>query len=442
MNSVKRGVAFGLLFLCVSSSLPLYAQNAAPQAAAAAGRTAVPRPLAAPGKPVDWMFIFKFNAATFPGCKESNGHVDRGPVVGSPGIFGGKAQNYQWESQRYLFATSADPNLVEGSGCLGATVDDPLGATFGQIYDHPGYNYVLWNDQFYNNPIANESAPAGHSKGMVAWNDDGEGFVLQVSTPSWPASGSKLRPRLHDGNTLGSIKDDDIEVSQHFFALKLTKADLVKVLGGLANASVVTSIEHPEIVHNGGPADVQSIVKTLGRKTAGTECTVAELSTGVRLISKPSALAAPPWQVVSAKLDGLPLRVASWWARPLIYSTGANPSIEGWPPGLGKPGPVEIALSGIWQHEILGLTGGEGPNHNHAKIGISTRPSTPIVIFGDENQQGALREGYAYAGQKMTSSQNGRGGTFYVVSNPTLFQGVTALLNGATAPESGPNGER
>ena len=43
-----------------------------------------------------------------------------------------------------------------------------------------------------------------------------------------------------DGNTLGCIADDDVLVSQHFFALKLSKNDVVTVLKALANASVVT----------------------------------------------------------------------------------------------------------------------------------------------------------------------------------------------------------
>ena len=43
-------------------------------------------------------------------------------------------------------------------------------------------------------------------------------------------------------------------VSQHFFALKLNKSDVVTVLKGLANASVVTDPSNAEIVNNGGPA--------------------------------------------------------------------------------------------------------------------------------------------------------------------------------------------
>ena len=40
-------------------------------------------------------------------------------------------------------------------------------------------------------------------------------------TGSWPGSGSSAEPRKKDGNTLGYINDDNLEVSQHFFALKL-----------------------------------------------------------------------------------------------------------------------------------------------------------------------------------------------------------------------------
>src|SRR5271167_5276619 len=93
-------------------------------------------------------------------------------------------------------------------------------------------------------------APWGHSKGMLAWNDAGDGLVMQVSTPSWPAAGSATFPRKTDGNTLGCVKDNDVQVSQHFFALRLTKDDLVKVLMALNNASIVTDPKNPQLVNN------------------------------------------------------------------------------------------------------------------------------------------------------------------------------------------------
>jgi hypothetical protein len=427
MESKSRLFKFALFVLFVSLPESLWAQAALP----------APTPLAGPGKPVDWLFVFKFNSATF----KDQICLSDAPKVGEKGIFGGKVEDYPKgkHSQQYAFATNKHPKLTRGTGCVGATLDDPLGATFAQIYNHPGYHYVVWNDQFYDHPIASQGSPHGHSKGMVAWNDSGEGFVLQVSTPSWPGSGSMGHPRQNDGNTLGSIEDDDVEVSQHFFALKLSKEDLVAVLKALANASVVTNVDKDEIVQTGGPADVQAIVKTLGVESKSKECTLVKLSSKVTLISKPSDMAAPPWQLVSAKLDGLPLRAATWWANPKIYSTTAMTQIQDWPTGLGKPGPVEIATSGTWDGKRIGLQGGEGPDFNHAKIGVSTDKSKPWCIIGDLNQQGALRDNYAHQGQKMNSSQNGRGGTFYVVENQDFFESLTELLAGGTAPEN-PNG--
>lgn len=387
--------------------------------------------MAGAGTPVDWMLAFKFNAQSFPGCTDDG----TTPVVGTPGLFGGHVDAYKsGHSQQYVFATSARPALTKGDECLGATLTDPLGATFAQIYNTPGYYYVLWNDQFYGNPIANMDSPWGHSKGLVAWNEDGNGLVLQVSTPSWPASGSASSPRQNDGNTLGCINDDDIEVSQHFFSLKLTKADLLVVLKALANASVATNVSQPSIVSNGGPADVQALVRTLGRQSSNRQAIIATLSSGVRIISKPSALAVPPWQMVSALLSGVNLRVASWWAAPAIYSTVAGQTPVCWAPGLGTPGAVEIATSGQWNGVGIGLEGGEGPMFNHAKIGVSTDKASPLSIFGDMNQQGALAPDYAHPKQACSSSQNGRGGLFYVVDDPALWTSVTALLSGNSAP--------
>jgi hypothetical protein len=375
--------------------------------------------------------VFKFNAASFPGCND-DGTV---PQPGQPGIFGGVVQTYKsGHSQQYVYATSANPTLQKGEECAGATLNDPLGATFGQVYNTPGYYYVLWNDQFYNNPIANMDSPWGHSKGLLAWNDDGEGMVLQVSTPSWPGSGSMSTPRQNDGNTLGCIKDDDIEVSQHFFALALNADDVKSVLQALANASVATNLSQPSIVNNGGPADIQALVNELGKLSKSTTVFEATLSSGVKLISKPSAMAVPPWQMISAQLSGLDLRVACWWAAPCIYSTASGQTPDCWATGLGTPGAVEIATSGVWNCTSIGLEGGEGQNFNHAKIGVSKDAAQPLSIFGDMNQQGALAPDYAYSGQKCSSSQNGRGGTFYVVDNADLCASITALIAGSTAP--------
>ncbi|MBL7702152.1 MAG: hypothetical protein JNM14_07875 [Ferruginibacter sp.] len=408
-----------------------------------------PMPLAGPNQPVDWMFAYKFNDGSFPGWDDGET-----PPYGTPGIFGGFTDDYpEGMSQQYVFATSASPTLVKGKGPIGATFTDPLGATFAQVYNTPGYYYILWNDQFYGNPVETKSSPFGHSKGMAAWNEDGEGFVLQVSTPSWPASGChtfsrnsqktindvknkvkiKGKPVELDYNTLGCVDDDDVEVAQHFFCLKLTKNDLVNVLKGLINASVVTDPSQPALCTNAGPADVQALVKQMGKLSSAKTVFTATLSSGVQLISKPSSLPVPPWQMISAQLNSLPLRVVSWWASPPIYSSTAGEVPGCWAPGLGTPGEVDIALTGSWAGVTIDLIGDNGRNSNHAKIGISKDVSKTICIFGDENQQGAYSKGSDSPTQTCSSSQNGRGGTFYALNNASLFQSLTQLFAGRTA---------
>jgi hypothetical protein len=416
--SIHIAVAFILFAIFSGSPQPI---------AYAADSTAAPVPLLEKGHPVEWWFVFKLNSSAFPGCA---GDAARAC------LFGGDVQDYKWFGQQYVYASSETPSLQEGSNCAGDTTSDPIGATFDQVYSNSFY-YVIWNDQFYKDPPIEGcskscGAPWGHSKGMLAWNEAGEGFVLQVTTPSWPASGNSKFPRKTDGNTLGCVKDDNVEVSQHFFALRLTKDDLVKVLMALQNASVVTDPKNPQVVNNGGPTDIQHLVQNLGIKSKSLTETKAELSSGVDLISKPSGLHVPPWQLVSAVLGGVSLRAATWWANPKIYTTTSSTDITCWDDSLRKPGPVEIATTGNWADKEFGLTGGPGPNFNHAKAGVSTAGNEHYSVFGDMNQQGSA------SGQKCSSSQNGRGGLFYVINNPELHDSLENLLKGGTAPTKAP----
>lgn len=384
-----------------------------------------PLPLLGNGRAAQWWFVFKFNAGSYPAC----GGLQRECP------FGGTVQSYSSYSQQFAFSSNSASTLQQGVGCAGDTIADPVGATFDQVY-FGGYFYVLWNDQFYGDPLPTRSAPAGHSKGMLAWNSDGNGVVMQVSTPSWPGSGSWSEPRKTDGNSLGCVTDNNVLVSQHFFALQLNKADVVAVLKALANASVVTDATNLQIVSNGGPADIQALVRSLGGVSASKTATSTRLSSGVVLISKPSQLNVPPWQMVSALLGGEPLRVASWWASPTIPTTTAATPVACWDPSLGKPGAVEIVKAGTWQGTTLGMEGVAAPDGNHAKIGISTVEGWrgffghPDVIFGDMNQSGSL------SGPDCASSQNGRGGLFFVIrNNYTLYHSVRDLLQGQTEPQ-------
>ncbi|ADW68927.1 deoxyribonuclease II [Granulicella tundricola] len=393
------------------------------------GKTACaqPYPLLAAGHPVDWFFVFKLNAQAFPGC--AGGDTRTCP-------FGGTKQDsdkYAHFSQQFVYASSEAHTLQTGGNeCLGTTEQDPVGATYDEIYNG-SYHYVVWNDQPYGDPtkpcgVGDSCSSAwAHSKGMLAWNDAGEGMVMQVSTPEWPLSGSAKHARAA-GGTLGCLeKDNDVEVSQHFFALRLTEPDLELVLAGLDNASIATDTTNLQVVNNGGPARVSALVSGLVTGPKGTGVVTGMLSTGVEMISKPGKLQVPPWQMVSAELGGVSLHVANWWTLPdIIPNTTASTPIHCWDSSLGPSGAVVSATAGVWNKTSFGLLGGSNPNGNHAKVGVSTSGPAPYVIFGDMNQEGSLN------GPDCSPSQNGRGGTFYVMQDADLHTSVSGLL-GATA---------
>jgi hypothetical protein len=394
-----------------------------------------PVPLLSPGQKVNWWFVFKLNAKVFPACGAAT-VVRACPFGGTPKLKTATGTPYRF-GQQFAFASNNNATLRQGSDCLGDTTSDPVGATFDQIYNG-SYNFVVWNDQFNGHPDITSCGSScdagwGHSKGMLAWDENGEGMVLQVSTPSWPGAGSKSFPRQGDGNSLGCVVDDDVEFSQHFFALKLDKTGVMNVLHALQNASVVTDPSKQELTKVDGPPDIKSLVGSLhlGTKSHAVAVTKVRLSPDVELISKPSALHVPPWQMISSVLDGVPLRAATWFAHPEIPTTTESTKPECWDSSLvTPPGPVEIATSGEWDNKKIGLKGGPAEDANHAKIGVPTGGDKKFAVFGDMNQQGTLVQ----ENGKCDSSQNGRGGLFFVVHNDGLFASVSALLKGETAP--------
>lgn len=404
------GSSMAWLLLCalLALSLPVRADDA-------------PVPLLGPGKPVDWWFVYKFNAKRFPACSavESEEDAEREcPFGGKPGAYG--------NSQRFAVASSETASLEDGQGCAGSS--DPVAATFKQIYEGD-FRYLVWNDQFYGSPKVKACSgdscggPWGHSKGVLAWNEEGKGVVIQVTTPSWPGFASKKFKRV-GGNSLGCIKrPNNIKFAQHFFALSLSPENVVKVIQALRHASVVTDLDRKQIANIGGsPPAIEAALAGLGEKSDDENVLEFDLGHGVKLVSKPSRLYVPPWQMLSATLGGVDLKAATWWASPRIPTTTVTRRIGCWDDALAKPGAVEIAVTGSWKGEEIGLIGSQ----NHAKIGVSNSGKRGLSIFADLNQQGALKG-------NCKSSQNGRGGLFYVLDNPDLFNSMTALLDGDVA---------
>ena len=394
------------------------------------GAHAAPEPLIAKGKPADWLFVYKFNAWTAPTAPSDPRRKC---------TFGGDVHKFTKVgdfSHAYAFASSASPSLKLGSGLLGVTDQDPLGATFAAIFNG-NLSYVVYNDQFEDAPpISGCGAfcadPWAHAKGVIAWDDQGNGILLQVTTPSWPGAGGAGSPRKGDGNTLGCTGRNNLLYAQHFFALKLSPNDTAVVLQAAYNAGVPTRTDMDQVFHlqPAGPDALAQIARRFGDNTpAGAKAYAARLDSGVQLISKPAVLHVPPWQMVSAMLGGEPLRVASW----ITGDVGLPSTVAGkpgcWDPSLGAPARVEIALTGTWNGKPIALNGGRGPiGGNHAKIGVSLAGGHDYAIFGDMNQTGGLLS-------HCDKSQNPRGGLFFAVQDSALAGSVRALLQGHTAAD-------
>lgn len=405
-----------------------------PVVSAAVAPSGPPTPLLAKGRGVDWWFAYKFGSDSFPSQPGD-------PARSCP--FGGALRRDGTNfSQRYAFASSANPVLVDGPGLIGTGTGDPVGATFDQIYNG-NYYYVTWNDQFYNDPERDGTAcddkqcgkPWGHSKGILAWDQAGNGVLLQVTTPSWPGSGSARIGRA-DGNTLGCVSNDNnLSNAQNFFALRLGRDDLKIVLRALAVASVSTDVNDSQIVNrivNGqrSPVDIDQLVAALGHISGDKTYLDQQLSSGVRLLVKPSALHVPAWQFVSSVLGGENLRTATWWAYPKIPSTRSSADVHCWDSSLPTPsGRVEVSVSGSWGGTPLAFTGGP----NHAKLGVSLPGGHHYAIFGDLNQQGRLGTADSPNAAGCDSSQNGRGGMFFVLQNQALSDSLSKLITGKIA---------
>ena len=127
---------FGFMFIV----LAIYA-GVPRNAGQTVGADDAPTPLLKKGHPADWVFVFRLNSGVFAGCGGT-------AAIACP--FGGTAKKYK-SGQQYVFASSEHASLEQGRGCAGDSTDDPLVATFDEIYNGPAH-YVIWNGQFYDDP--------------------------------------------------------------------------------------------------------------------------------------------------------------------------------------------------------------------------------------------------------------------------------------------------
>lgn len=129
--AIPLGIA--LLHGAIAHEKPATARSLVPQRLSAPSLqgcdASVPCPMAAKGHPVMWWFVFKLNAKSFPECG--------GGTRACP--FGGQVQTgptYSKFGQHYVVASSDATSLQDGlTDCLGTTINDPVGASFDEVYN-------------------------------------------------------------------------------------------------------------------------------------------------------------------------------------------------------------------------------------------------------------------------------------------------------------------
>jgi hypothetical protein len=95
-----------------------------------------PVPLLSSRHAVQWWFVFKLNSKAFPAC---------GAGFERTCAFGGTVQKYKKPyGQQFVYASSENPTLQQGSGCVGETTTDPVGATFAQVYSGTCHYREFW----------------------------------------------------------------------------------------------------------------------------------------------------------------------------------------------------------------------------------------------------------------------------------------------------------
>ena len=210
-----------------------------------------------------------------------------------------------------------------------------------------------------------------------------------------------------------SARTTIVAFSQHFFALKLNKADVVTVLAGAAERERRHRSGKPQIVQRrpGGRSQWSRSRRAISKERRRSHQERASRGRDPDLEAVRPGMSRPGrWFRRCWAMPGE--RSATWWMKPWIYHQMARRGSMLGRATLGpKPGPVAIAGTGAGMSR-------DQPHRplNHAKFGTTTSADKRFSILGDLNQQGAI------APPGCDKSQNGRGGLFFVVRGQAVRQ--------------------
>ncbi|OQR98163.1 hypothetical protein ACHHYP_09047 [Achlya hypogyna] len=376
----------------------------------------------------------------------------------------------------YLYADSKNATFRYfrdlGYGCLGQGGNDPLSQTIKQKQMAPYWAY--YNDQFYaiaagasaSRQCSGTSAFNAHAKGMVAFDAVTGGFALQSSIPNFPDPSPP--PATDAFVPLGCQDENNVQYSQHLFAMSLGPEGIERLGHGLQAARVCSAnfykadaafMASASLAAAAVPASVQSMADALtkpklARTASKTLAYTTKAGSPVTSVFKAGTDALPPWALAAHALQ-TDVSAATWWDG--AYGTPtlcAGDVYADAPLGFCLQSPLALGTDGTFAYNVENLVsatfplpsgdvswsllGGVGAGGNHAKWGLSTPRAAKageaqLSVFADLNM-----EGFPCSGS-CSGSQGGRGGAFHALSVPALHDSLASLVSSVCSCEPAKN---
>ncbi|CAD8048526.1 unnamed protein product [Paramecium sonneborni] len=327
-------------------------------------------------------FYYLFSIATASNCLNSYGQVvDYWLIFKLP-----KDSTNQYTGMEYHYCDSTTQcvELKYQSDKLN-DVTSPLQITMNQVHfkDTTTMN-VIWNDQPFDKDYYPDMA---HSKGVLSASLNGQGFIINHSTPKFPIMDSN-----YDEIILG-MPTNSFTYGQHFMCFSISTSEIERIAQQLIIAEVIT-------VRANSPADFKTIYPNLYSLKDPTRHSTYNSGS-----------------LTSQTRQGLTLQVIStnqhnqvdFYAAIVAPRLKVGLVVETW--GSGGLQPADCTSAFQTFSNLSRLQNGYKFSYtkDHSKFGISLSSNIPYVCMSDINRQ---------------TSQNKRGGTAICFIHSNLWSQI------------------
>jgi deoxyribonuclease-2 len=303
------------------------------------------------GQPIDWYIIVK---------------VPRLSDSSDPGVSTGTAYLYA-DAKSYLTPSQFWSNSTHQI----TDTDSAAGRTLQQIYDNASKTstngYVMYNDE---TPSGTTSETYGHSKGMLAWSAS-SAFWLIHSVPKYADSPDNVSEYVYPstgeeyGQTMLCLSLDIANIDQAFLQLQYTNP---QVYGSQWVSSLTSQMPNGNAFVNSGTVDMDATSNIVNITTMG----------GMQLMHFAKTVA---WgKSIYGDLIG------SYYGESMVVETWQRPYED---PLL--PPETSVAVYSVLDLQAPPYATWDGitwkESQDHAKWGIVTDRSVPVICIGDINKQ-------------------------------------------------------